>query len=246
MTDVYRPPKQNRNKPIEDVNLTDVLVELARKINLALNCHAIGQIQSFDPATQTCSVSINYQKTFITRNENGTYSEKKENYPILASVPIVILSGGSANLTFPIQKGDDCLLLFNDRDMDNWITSGQVLPPNTARLHDLNDAIALVGIRPVTKTISGYDSSRAILKNGNASVGVSTSKIQIQNNSYNLKTELTDLCTKLNSLCTAIQGITVLCSAPGNPSGPPLNASAIASVASDISAISTNIAGLLE
>jgi hypothetical protein len=47
----------------------------------------------------------------------------------------------------PIQSGDTCLVLFCDRDLDNWFESGQITTLNSNRVHDLSDGVALVGIR---------------------------------------------------------------------------------------------------
>jgi hypothetical protein len=199
----YYPGKPNRNKAIENVNLTDVLLELARSINLKLNCHAVGTIESFSPSNQTCTATIAYQKTIVTRNDDGTYSEKIQSYPVLVGVPVVVISGGTARLTMPIQKGDSCLIMFNDRDMDTWMTSGQVLPPNTARLHDLNDGIALVGLFPLTRSLASYDDTRAMLQNGETYVGVSQEKVKIANASRNLYTILNTLIVALQAFATA-------------------------------------------
>lgn len=237
MSNTYSPAKANRNKAIDTVGLTDILVELARGINLKLNCHAIAQIKSFNATTQTCTATINYQKTIVTRNSDGTYSEKAENYPVLVDVPVIILIGGNSALTFPISAGDDCLILFNDRDMDNWVTSGQVLPPNTARLHDLNDGVALVGLRPATKAIASYDTTRARLQNGNTYVGVGASKVKIDNGTKTLK----DLLDATNGILKILNDLnTALVPTTG------INPASQAAITAQIVALNTVIGSLLE
>jgi hypothetical protein len=53
--------------------------------------------------------------------------------------------------------------------------------------------------------------------------------------------QIETLCDKIGALCDSIKAITVLCSAPGAPSGPPIN-SAIFSIAKvEITAIKTNL-----
>jgi hypothetical protein len=235
MTTKYVPSPLARNKPLEEVSLTDVLIEHARTLNLKLNCHAIAQIQDFNSAKQTVTATINYQREVVKRNENGTYSVKAQNYPVLSNVPVIILSGGNANLTFPIQKGDDCLILFNDRDMDTWLSSATIQPPNSSRLHDFSDAVALVGIKPFTKSISGYDTSRVRLQNGETYVGVSETHLKLANNLTSLKEILDDLIAALNtSPLVAVTG------SPGAPS--PINPA----ITTKLSALSTKIGNLLE
>ncbi|CAK9250669.1 unnamed protein product [Sphagnum jensenii] len=79
----------------------------------------------------------------------------------------------------PIAQGDQCLILFNDRSIDNWFTSGQVQPLASSRLHSFSDGIALVGLNylnnGVTK-LTNYDSTRAVLRNSTTGVGVSSTK----------------------------------------------------------------------
>lgn len=231
-------------------SLIDLLKQFKKDTMLDLNCHHIGTIQSFNASNQTASVTINYVKTFFSFNQQTlVYDSDLVNYPIIAECPCVVLGGGSGALTFPIAQGDECLVLFNDRDLDNWFAGGTGSPNATARLHSFSDAIALVGLRSLAKVLPNYDATRAVLRNGSGGttmVGVGQSLIKIANSTTTLNTLLQSLCTDLNNLVSAIAQITVLCAAPGNPSGPPVNAAAISSIGSQISQLATKIGGLLE
>ncbi len=196
---VTEPTPFSRITPAAEMSLAQLLDERLRGLKLDFNCHAIAKIQTFNSANLTCTASINYTKTFLKRNEDGTYSDEYIEYPVLADVPVVVMSGGAGSLTFPIAAGDDCLILFNDRDIDNWFATGQALPLNSNRLHSLNDGIALVGIRSSNNPIAGYDSTRVVLKNNQASVGVGANKIQIKNQTRNLYTILNNLITALQT-----------------------------------------------
>jgi hypothetical protein len=99
--------QQAKNKVNPD--LKDVLDLLSRNIKMTLNCHAIAQIQSFDPAKQTVSATLMYKKTVFKRQTNSSYKSTLADYPILLDVPAVVLGGGSSHLTFPIAKGDECV-----------------------------------------------------------------------------------------------------------------------------------------
>ena len=80
--------------------------------------------------------------------ENG----ETASYPLLVDCPCFILQGGGAFIEMPIQKGDECIILFNDRDIDNWF-NGTTKEPNSNRKHTLSDGIAIVGINNKTKTL---------------------------------------------------------------------------------------------
>ncbi len=222
---------QNRTT-ITDPSLADLLKEQGRQLMLNMNCHALATIQSFNSDTQTVTATINYKRSMQRRATDGTYGIVYIDYPILLDVPVIILSGGAFQLTFPIAAGDTCMILFNDRDMDNWLESGQIGPVASPRLHSFADGVALIGLRPSSSPIANYDATRAKLFNGDTMVGVSAEKVKIANTLYTLNGLLQDLLTQ-------IQAITVTCAAPASPSSTPINAAAI-------SAIATQIGNLLE
>lgn len=199
-------------------HLGDLLNEWKRKLMIDFNCHAIGSIVSFNSEQQTAKVAINYCKTAfqITPGTNVPSVLPDIKYPQL-NVPVVILSGGTASLTFPIAAGDQCLVLFNDRDTDNWFKGQTSGPVNSTRLHALADGIAIVGLRQFTKPISTYSSTHAVLQNGSTQVGVGPSTINIANagaslggilgsffNTVGAITPPIDLPTALTALTTII------------------------------------------
>jgi len=222
----------------ENVTIADLLETQDRDTKMTLNCHAIGIIESFDNTNQTVTVKIAYKKSYLEDDQRVLVD-----YPLLVDCPAVVLSGGDFSVKMPIKKGDECLVMFNDRAIDTWFASGQVTSLPSARLHSLTDGVALVGVRSLNKSLSGYENekviigddtskltlgSEATIENGSAKVSVK-SKIAIENSSEDLKSLLTDLVTQ-------IQAITVPYIDDGSPkvSGPPNNASAIAAIASRI------------
>lgn len=67
------------------------------------------------------------------------------NMPSLVDVPVVFPRGGGYTMTFPIQAGDECLVVFSSRCIDGWWQAGGIAPPTEHRMHDLSDGFALVG-----------------------------------------------------------------------------------------------------
>lgn len=63
--------------------------------------------------------------------------------PTIINVPVCfpVGMGGAAQVTVPLQEGDDCLLLFSQRSIENWL-SGSDQAPDDPRQHDLTDASA--------------------------------------------------------------------------------------------------------
>lgn len=238
------------NRTNTDIGLQDVLNLLKKDILLNLNCHAIATIQSFDSVLQTVSATINYKKTYLQPNSvTGVYTPIAVDYPVLLQCPVIVMMGGSGALTLPIAKGDNCLLLFNDRDIDDWFTSGQVGPVATQRLHGFSDAIALIGLNSMVSPLLNYDPDRVVLRNGNlglTQIAVGSTKVEISNALFNLNSLLQDLVTEIKNLVNATAAITVICAAPSSPSSVPVNAAAILAVATNLTATALQIGELLE
>jgi len=235
-------------QPPTDPSLKDVLDKLKQDIFLSLNCHHLGTIQSFDSAKQTAVVTINYKKTYYKYDSTSrTYKPTLVDYPIIADCPVIFLGGGAAHLTFPVAVGDECLILFNDRDIDNWFKGGNNTSVASPRLHSFADAIALVGINSLGKVISNFDGTRAALINGTTYVAVSPTLIKIANASTTLNTLLQDLITNIKNLVTATSNITVTAVTPGlGASGVPVNAATITAINTTLTALAGQIGGLLE
>lgn len=232
----------------QDPGLKDLLDLLKKQILLTTNCHHIGTVQSFDAENQTATATINYRRTYFNLNKStGNYDPVLKEYPTLIDCPVIFLGGGNAALTFPVSKGDECLVLFNDRDIDNWFQGGGSGALATPRLHSFSDGLILVGLRSLAHSIDDFDTTRAVLRNGDALVGVGDTLVKIANNSTTLNTLLQTLVTDIRNLVAATAAITVTgVTSGGGISGPPVNAAAITAVGSSLSALATQIGGLLE
>jgi len=224
------------------------LLDLAKKdIFLNFNCHAIGVVKSFNSALQTIQATILYKKSVLQANEMGVISTVFVDYPVLIDVPVIIMRGGAFSLTFPISVGDEVLILFNDRDIDNWFQSGANTPVASGRLHAFADGLALIGPRSKPNALGTYDMTHALLSNGSTQVGVSATQVRIANSLYTLNGLLQQLVTQIEALVTATAAITVTNVQSGSStSGPPSNASTITSIGTQLSTIATHIGALLE
>jgi Phage protein Gp138 N-terminal domain len=166
MSETNAPPlNANPVGAIADPGLRNLFQSLKDEIFWNFNCHEVGIIAAFDPATQQAQVQIMVQRVVFNQvQQTGGALQITPNivdYPILVNCPVFCMTGGGCVVTMPVAEGDPCLLLFNDRDIDVWFSSGSKAPPNTARAHDLSDGFALVGFRNMTNLISGYSSTAA-------------------------------------------------------------------------------------
>jgi len=167
--------QQTTNNRFVVPDLTEFISRRMNDISARINCLTIGTVISFDSTKQTAVISVNFQKTIkgINPTQNiGEVSDVIINYPTLVNVPVVFMNGGGGYLTFPVSEGDTCILLFCDRDMDIWFATGQIAPPNSERVHDINDAIAIIGIKNLQQSLGGYDTANIKLGTPSAYVTV--------------------------------------------------------------------------
>lgn len=67
-------------------------------------------------------------------------------YPVIYNAPVIFPTGagGKAGITFPIQSGDGCLVVFSDESISGYL-AGQSTPTDPRR-HSMNDAIVIPGL----------------------------------------------------------------------------------------------------
>ncbi len=153
-----------QNQVPNEPELKDLLNLLRKQIGLDFNCHHVANLESFDPLKQTGKATINYKRTFFEPDSAGNYVPVLEDYPVLVDCPVISLGGGNAALTFPFTEGDECLVLFNDRDIDNWFNGSSNSPVATPRLHSFADAILLPGLRSLANVLVDYNTDAAELR----------------------------------------------------------------------------------
>lgn len=165
----------------KDKSLTQVLERLTNSIKTSIHCIKIGEIISFDKTDQTASVKVLH----IIDNNYNLYSDKIIEYPVLQKVPVVVLQGGGANITFPINVGDQCLLLFCDYMIDSWWMTGEAKSSIVPRKHDIADPIALVGVSASPKAIQDYSDYLHLQYNANSDIVIGE-QIDVNNANINL------------------------------------------------------------
>lgn len=140
-------------RQVSPVDLTATLDAVKSATNRNMNAVQIGTIVNFDATKQLATVQVSL-KQIISVDPNGVKTLAE--YPALGNVPCMTLFGGNAFLSMPIQAGDNCIVLFNDVEIDQWLVSGNGQTPITTRSHDISDAIAIVGIRSLQNSIADY------------------------------------------------------------------------------------------
>lgn len=202
-------PKLNINS-ILSPELLDAFGQLKLDITRTMNCVKVGQIQSFDGSKQTAQVQLLFKRVL----NDGSIAD----YPVLVDCPVFTLQGGGAALEMPIAAGDQCIVLFADRNLDAWFQNGAAAAPFDARCHDLSDGMCLVGINPLNKALSAFPTDHARLFLGSTEIKVYGNKIELSSSGATISLEsglisiangTTNLLTVLNGLIDTLTAITV-------------------------------------
>lgn len=123
---------------------------------------APGVIQSFDPDTVTCVVSLGVKAKYSGQFE--VTSKVAPDLPLLVDLPVIFPRGGGVTLTFPVKAGDECLVVFGSRCIDFWWQNGGEQERVDNRMQDLSDAFVIPGPQSQAQKISGISTSAAQLR----------------------------------------------------------------------------------
>lgn len=145
-------------------------------------------------------------------------------YPTLLACPTITVQGGGVGSVFPTAVGDECLVIFSDRCIDNWVKTGQATPLPSFRMHDINDGFVLVGLNSMAPAsvlqtpLLPFEGGICQTKNpagAKVVVNSATGKVSIKNGTKNLATILGTLVTTVTALNTTLAAMTTASIASG-------------------------------
>ncbi len=102
-------------------------------------------------------------------------AEDAESWPILQAVPVWQPHAGGFHLSLPVAVGDECLILFAERDISRWLADGTESTPETRRLHHASDAVVLVGLNSTGQRVPLVEDQLGLgLDNGTTLLTITT------------------------------------------------------------------------
>lgn len=158
-----------------------VLQQVIARALLDVNTSIPGTVKSFNPKNQTVVATPNIR--MIQNKKDGT--TKKLDMPDLIEVPCIFPYSitSDLSLTFPVSEGDQCLLIFSQRSIDNWHELGGIQDPvedKYPRAHSLSDAIAILGLIPKSEAIKNFSSNTIEIRNKCRSVRIAVDSNKIE------------------------------------------------------------------
>lgn len=151
------------------MRLSDALgTEISHRENLKndimfnLRCCIPCIVQSYNADHNTVECQPVIKERIINQNEEIEYM----NLPLLVDVPVAYPQSSSYGVYFPLQRGDECLVVFSDLSIDNFWVSGDVENPVEERRHDLSDGIAIPCCLSLPKRKVGYPNGLTLYSSG--------------------------------------------------------------------------------
>lgn len=159
--------------------LADAIVNTFWSLISSLHTCLPGRIEKYSREEQKANVKPLIKKQYL----DGSAAE----LPVISNVPVVFPRTQRAGITFPLEQGDGVLLVFAERALDRWLSSGVDSGPGDSRKFDLSDAIAIPGLfsfKQENLAISDEDveihnsgQRITIKRNGDIDVGIDVKKL---------------------------------------------------------------------
>ena len=121
-------------------------------------------------------------------SDNSAASFYCVNLPVIMNVSVSLPRSRLAGLfmTVPIKAGDDCLLIFSDRALDEYVKTGGIQRVTaesfrnvSPRHHDLTDPFCIPGLTTAANAISNWNQDAIEIRNSDASVKLSINKDKV-------------------------------------------------------------------
>jgi hypothetical protein len=134
-------------------DLGEVLTSAVRSGMTRLRTGIPAEVKSYDPATNTCEVSIVVDNFILDQDSDKTY----ETFPDISGVPVLWPRGGGYVMTLPLAPGDFVWLAFSELPLAEWRTTGQHSQPVDTRRHSIGYPYATPGAWPDAKPLATSD-----------------------------------------------------------------------------------------
>lgn len=140
-----------------DPNRSSSTAQLVQNAVLSLRTLTIAKVLKVLPHGW---VEVDPQIQMVVRDPK-TGVETPRSISPLARVPVGFFKAGGFLMTLPMASGDEGIVLFSDRSLDQWKTTGKKGPPREARFHDLSDGVFIPFPTSKPGAIQGYNTTDA-------------------------------------------------------------------------------------
>lgn len=144
---------------IEKNRLIDLIQAAIRDREMDLHVSMPAKVESYDASAQTVEVVPQLNRAL----PDGLGNFTSEELPKLADVPVCFPRAGGFFVSFPIQKGDFVLLVFSERNLGAWLSTGEQGDPGDLGMHTLDGAVAIPGVYPSNAALDDASDTDMVL-----------------------------------------------------------------------------------
>ena len=130
----------NQNSTKKD--LFSVLEALKNNLLYTINCVKVASVISFDENTMISCCQVKNKRLMALKDDGN---QELRDYPLIYA-KTYFFGWGDIGATHPFNEGMEGILLFNDRELETWYTTGEAGNLAYDRTHDLSDAIFICGL----------------------------------------------------------------------------------------------------
>lgn len=152
---------------------------LAKEIAFRIRCCIPCIVQSFDKERGTIEAQPAIRENIVNPDNSLSYAE----LPLLINVPVAYPRNKDYGIEFPLQRGDEVLVVFSDLSIDNFWEKSGIQNPVESRRHDLSDGIAIpcaLSIPQNTHTIDHFS-----VKNKNTEIIIEPEEVTFKGPGFN-------------------------------------------------------------
>lgn len=165
-------------KPQEYVvpTLLESIKRLVESHTMELRVSMPAEVIRFDHKKQQVDV-----KPFFKRKHSD---QQVTDAAIIYNVPVAFPRANNAFISLPLKVGDSVFLIFSDRSLEKWLSTGKRDEPGDTRAHHISDAVAIPGCYPFSNTVKVNNPNDIIVKNKDSEIRVKPNgHIQLMNKS---------------------------------------------------------------
>lgn len=182
-----------------EASLADLLSEVLQTFREEIHVALPGVVKSYNAATQTADIQPQIKRAL--RKRDG--SIVTEDLPILPSVPVGALRAGGFFFHMPVTTGDHVLVIFCERDINEWRRLGSNVDPADLRTHSLSGAVAIPMLEDARAPISGLGGTGIEFGHASNVITVTSAQMQVGGN-----TDAAALASKVDALAAAFNAHT--------------------------------------
>lgn len=183
-----------------NASINDVLEQVKSNIFSTLNCHNIGRIIEYNAETNTATV-----ETMILRKFYNEILQPS----LIMDVPILTFGTKNARITMPNPVGCYVVLLFMDKNIDNFLETGEQHLSPTDRTHSISDCVALLTIDSSVDEQPLYDDNALTLSNKGIIEDVEHQTfIKVKPDTVSIANDRQNLSNLINLFLVACESIT--------------------------------------